>query len=106
MRLAEGAWDVPTLHALQREHPMPSRVSTGAFRDVHVARQQLAVEAADRLEYGSGLCWVRDDLQGDALQRQDKYPASLRRGPVGSFDEVEAVLRKAQALGRPPFTRH
>eukprot|EP00964_Phaeocystis_antarctica_P125687 scaffold89363_cov57-Phaeocystis_antarctica.AAC.1 len=84
-----------------------------------VSRQQLAVEAADRSEGGRGLCWVRDDLQNVALQRQDKNPASLQRVGVlrgvlvfffvgvcwVSLDEIEAVLRKAKVLGRPPFTR-
>ena len=110
------------LHALQREHPILSRVSAGALNNgVRVSRQQLAVEAADRCELGRGLCWVRDDLQDVALQRQDENPASLQRErrlhgfPVFIFfavfhvrlalDEVEAVLCKAKALRRPPLTR-
>eukprot|EP00964_Phaeocystis_antarctica_P125452 scaffold89081_cov69-Phaeocystis_antarctica.AAC.3 len=104
---AEGAWDAPTLHALQREQPIPRGwVGAGALRVVMVARQQLAVEAADRSESGRGLYW-------------DKEPASLQVGvPRGVLvlvlillcwvllDEVEAVPRKAKALGRPPLTRH
>ena len=71
---------------MQREHPTLPRVSAPTFiRRVPVARQQLAVEAADQLEYGSGICWVRDDLQDVALQRQDKNASPLHRrhpGPV------------------------
>eukprot|EP00964_Phaeocystis_antarctica_P091907 scaffold58995_cov58-Phaeocystis_antarctica.AAC.4 len=103
------------LQALQREYPVLCRASAGALDHVMVSRKQLVVEAADRCELSRGLCWVRDDLQDVALQRQDKKPASLQVGVlrvlvlvvvVVSLDEVEAVLRNAKVLGRPPLTRH
>ena len=100
------------LQALQRESPTPEPTFSP---EVVVARQQLAAEAADRCELGRGLCWVRDDLQDVALQRQDENPASLQRErrlygfPVFIFfvvfhspvalDEVEAVLRKTEPQG-------
>ena len=93
-----------TLQALQREHPILIRASASAFRYALVSRQQLVVEAADRRESGRGLCWVRDDLQDVALQRQDENSAPLHRGLGTPLQHVEAVLRKAKPRGQPPFT--
>ena len=68
------------LQALQGEYPvLPQLLGQDVLP---VARQQPAVEAADRRKQGSGIRWVRDDLQDVALQRQDKEPASLQRVPV------------------------
>ena len=104
-----------TLQASQGEHPIPSPRDRVGGVIKSISRQQLAVEAADRCELGRGLCWVRDDLQDVALQRQDENPASLQRErrlygfPVFIFfvvfhspvalDEVEAVLRKTEPQG-------
>eukprot|EP00964_Phaeocystis_antarctica_P002738 scaffold1452_cov64-Phaeocystis_antarctica.AAC.8 len=104
---AYGVYTSSALQALQREYlvlpPHPHSCP------VKVARQQLVAEAADRFELGRGICWVRDDLQDVALQRQDKNSAPLQRGVVVvvmfSLNEVEAVLRNAKAQGRPPLTR-
>ncbi len=66
-----------------------------------VARQQRVAEAAERVELGGGLCWVLEDLQDVALQRQDKDPPSLNQvmPPVRkerlALDKVKAVPRKA-----------
>ena len=96
-----------TLQASQGEHPMPVRRDlAGAINNrVPVARQQLAVEAADRCELGRGVCWVRDYLQDVALQRQDENSATLhlpvfiRDAVIVFLDEVEAVLCKTEPQG-------
>ena len=70
-----------------------------------IEHQQLVVEAAaDRFEQGRGLCWVRDDLQDVALQRQDKNSASAFSSRVELVDfEVEAILRRAKMTSSLPL---
>ena len=93
------------LQALQREHPfrlqvcrqtlsVSSDVLASAFCDARVCRQQLVVEATDGIEPGQGLCWVRDDLQDVALQRQDENSAPLHR-------VVESLSSSSSSSSRP-----
>eukprot|EP00964_Phaeocystis_antarctica_P009210 scaffold4998_cov72-Phaeocystis_antarctica.AAC.3 len=93
----------------------PTGVAAAHYRPSSANIPCLVVKAAEPIKVGRGQCGMRDDLQDVALQRQHENPASLQRVGVHvvavgvlcwvSLDEVEAVLRKAKVLRRPPLTR-